>query len=158
MAKSINLDESIAEWQKAIDYIGLDIQKYDKIIAENMAMKKEAQEEMEKYTRWILNAKEMFNLKMDDKKGIKEEPIEAKLFEETKKFSEMSIPEGVAKLLENKSLTVTEVTKQLIEGGFKTSSKKFRNVIQVRLIDLAKRGKVIVEKKGNENYYSLPKS
>jgi hypothetical protein len=148
--------EKIAEWEESIRNENIAIQEYDKIIVENNNKRKAAQEEIERYSRYILNAREMFNLSVVDKKVIMEEPAEERQTEVTNRFVNMTIPESVEELLGDGRLTVTEITRRLREGGFKTSSKNFRNVIQVRLIALAKKGRIVVEKKGNENFYSLP--
>ena len=159
MAKQVDIDKSIAEWQDSIDHVSLEVQSFDKIIAENITKKKAAQEEIEKYSRWILNAKEMFNL--DLKAGSKMRrttPTQEQIFAETKKFAGMKIPVAVDKILRESSepsLTATVITNLLTEGGFETSSADFRNVVQNRLSTLAKHGKLAVEKRGKENYYSL---
>ncbi|MDP3111357.1 MAG: hypothetical protein Q8M71_04565 [Thermodesulfovibrionales bacterium] len=160
MSRVLDLDKKESEWHSVIDKLKRKIQEYDKTIQEAQSSKQQTIDEIEKYSRWIHTAREMYGLNTSDlgEKIDTAGKAESRADLILKKFDELKIPDAVKKALSEstkKRLTIKELTKLLLEGGIKTSSADFHNVMQNRLSSLAKQGTLTVEKEGRKNYYSL---
>lgn len=157
MGRTFDLDRKEADWQKKIEKLNKTVQSFDKTIKETLDKKQEAVEEMEKYKRWILTAKEMYGLSTEVSEVTPDTETDKTLFPKGD-LTKLNIGQAIEEILGEtlgKNMTATKITKRLVEAGFPTTSKDFRTVVFARLYSLTKKGKFIAKRKGMENYYSL---
>lgn len=156
MTRMIDLEKMEAQWLSTIKKRKKTIQQCDIAIQEQQTKKQEANNEIEKYNRFIHTAREMSGRNTADLKEKIEIPTQT-LAPSNESIKGLKMPQAIRNILSGesqKNFTATEIANLLREKGFESDSPNFRNIVFNTLHRIT--GKYItVNRRGFENKYKI---